>query len=98
MNRQAKKTVLTIAIISLVALILIVRYQTYNLYTQECTVVTNMCGWYIVEDKSGNLWEFGDKENFYKIGEKVLVTFDNMDNTYLYDDEIKKIEKIDEKG
>lgn len=98
MNRQAKKTVLTIAIIGIVALFLLIRYQVCNLYTQECKIITNMCGWYMVEDKDGNLWEFGDKENFYNLGEKVIVTFDNMDTNYLYDDEIKKVERLDEKG
>lgn len=64
-----------------------------NTYTLTGTVICDFNGWIMVEDASGNCWEFTDKS--YKIGDVVEMTmYNNCSADNIYDDEIKKVKKI----
>lgn len=88
-----KKMIAIAMMIVATTIALILNYYN-NLYTMNATVVTNYNGWYMVEDETGNLWEFDDDSQYFEIGEKVTVTMNrNGSYRYIYDDEIKKVEK-----
>lgn len=52
-----------------------------------CTVTGQTDTVYTVVDKTGEVWAF-DNDTHYAIGQKVMVVFNTMKTTSIYDDEI----------
>lgn len=86
-----KRFVVVVVVVALVILIVCVLASLVNRYTLEATVIDTQNNIVTIEDETGNVWEFEDTEQWYEMGERVKVVWNDKGTDFKQDDEIIKV-------
>lgn len=87
-----KKVIITLGTVIGIAIVVLVSLNL-NHYSLDAIVSDKTNDNVIViEDTTGNIWEYEDTENEYTIGDNITVTWNDKGTDFKQDDEIIKLE------